>query len=199
MNRIKSLILISVLTTVLCCGWFVGTTYALLTDQTDVTVNATSGTVVVTARESALSWYYQGKNADWPSQNGETAGVGYGNQVLTVTNMSAECSLDFKVTITNGSSLSAKWRLGFDIDDGSLFDEIIASAYYWDDVNKSKGNNIDFVKMSNNIVATEWQPIAVEEGYTELIVKLELPVSTQGALSGKITIFIDAVPGNTPT
>ena len=189
MKKTKQIILISVLTTLFCCSFVAGSTYALFTDETTTNISVSSGTVDVKASITRPALFYDDSNGNtsrsWPKGNVTLA------DDLGIVNMSPGCSLSFEVIVENSGTLATKWQvcINSDID---IFNYVNFSTI--DGV-------VEFEKTSDKVITTAWQrqepPQIGKTAETVICVTIEFPYSAEETfLNGTIYVTVNAVQAN---
>lgn len=191
MKKIRQIILIFALTAVFCCSFAVGSTYALFTDQTGANIAVSSGTVDVKASITRPALFYDDMSGNtsrsWPKGNVTLA------DNLGIVNMTPGCSVSFEVIVENSGTLATKWQvcINSDID---LFNFVTFS---------SNGGEIEFEKISDNVIATAWQreqpPQNGKTSETVMSVTIEFPYSALDTyLNATVNVSVNAVQANAP-
>ena len=201
MNRVKTIILISVLATVFCLSFAVGSTYALYFGEDSKTIEVTSGSIAIKREVTrAVTYFDYGSGFDdereWPS-----GGAGIYDGYANIESMVSGCKVSIHTIIRNSGTLEAKWRITitFEKDASSQNDGI------FDFVEFAPSTAIGFQKKSSNEMISAWRHIGIPKGNVPDVsegfdLDLTLPLSVQGySFSGNIYIQIEAVCGNVPT
>lgn len=216
MKMNKKALLSSALTIVLCLSLIAGSTFALFTSQTDVSIAVDAGRVNIQAGltqptlysvdpiadgETATEYDENGKGYIYEKQdvtfaNGGTAVLGdrvnedgtvTPNGIITLTNITPGDKIEFNLTGSNTSDVAVQYRYKFDVIDG--YDLMVGCNVI---VNGTK-----YASLAT--YTSEWNELLVGADIPEVKLALELPVSAGNEyqeLDAKIKVSVEAVQRN---
>jgi len=201
----KKKIFASIISLVVLAFAGVGTTFAMLSNQTSKNIAITAGQVNLTSQIEEASLYTP-KEIDFENMvitdptniasgntfgNGGTASISGGN--ITLTNIALGDSITFKITFNNQSNIAIKYRVYYeDVTSYSgtpshkLFDELAFTA-------DGNATHVGVVK--------PWTKVNASTSIPSIEVKIELPISayTTGIENSQIKFTVEAVQGNAKT
>lgn len=180
----KRIILSSVLAIALCSSLIAGSTFALFTDSTEVSVAVTAGKVDVEATLDGLLTYSMGEETATAGSfaNGGTASF-TSEKALVLDKVTPGDKVTFNVMIENNSNVSSSYRIKMTVL-GGLAGGLVGRA------GENYANTIPYT--------TTWSDLAIGEEIT-LPVSIELPKEAGNEYQGKsatVVITVEAVQGN---
>lgn len=216
MKMNKKALLSSALTIVLCLSLIAGSTFALFTSQTDVSIAVDAGRVNIQAGltqptlysvdpiadgETATEYDENGKGYIYEKQdvtfaNGGTAVLGdrvnedgtvTPNGIITLTNITPGDKIEFNLTGSNTSDVAVQYRYKFDVIDG--YDLMVGCNVI---VNGTK-----YASLAT--YTSEWNELLVGADIPEVKLALELPVSAGNEyqeLDAQVKVSVEAVQRN---
>lgn len=191
MNKSKRKLIIPSLLTILgCIAIGTGSTYSLFTSSSENNITISSGKVSVTSTASLFKTYSlkDGAVAETSTlgsfETGGTATLNGGS--LELKNIVPGDKVEFKVTIKNEATISAKYRTSFLYsDDTGLFNGLNISVKEGEEVKHS------------TIFVDKWADL--EDGTKELTISIELPETAGNEYmdkSCKLNFKVEAVQAN---
>lgn len=180
----KKVILSSALTIALCLCTIAGSTFALFTDSSEVSVAVTAGKVEVEATLDGLLTYSMGEETAVAGSfvNGGTAAF-TGEKALVLDKVTPGDKVTFNVKIENNSNVSSSYRIKMTVL-GGLAGGLVGKA------GESYTNTIPYT--------TTWSNLSFGEEIT-LPVSIELPKEAGNEYQDKsatVVITVEAVQGN---
>lgn len=205
----KKALLTSVLALAICLCLIVGSTYALFTSQSELSVDVSSGTLAIKAELDGLKLYSVVADPDGEEEdeNGNTytyeerpddtfANLGtatFENGVLTMTNITPGDKVSFTMKVSNSSNVLANYRYGIYCTSGQeLMSGMIVTI-----------DGTPYEALDHYVTAWEQldpiDPAATEELVKTVEISIELPVvagNEYQTLSTSIYILVEAVQAN---
>ena len=203
----KKALLTSILALAVCLCLIVGSTYALFTSKSELSVDVSSGTLAIKAELDGLKLYsvVADPNGVEEDENGNTytyeecdeedtfANLGtavFENGVLTLTNITPGDKVSFTLKVSNSSNVLAQYRYGIYCTGGQeLMSGMIVT------IGTEKHTALDHYVTAWGELAPTTQETVVEE----VEISIELPVGAGNeyqTLSTSIYILVEAVQAN---
>ena len=200
----KNALLSSVLTVILCLSLIAGSTFALFTSDTFVTIEVDAGRVNIKAGLTAPVLYSvvpdangsefdeNGKPYSYELQqvnfaNGGTASLDADNGIISLVNVTPGDKIEFSLNGENTSDVAVQYRYKLEVVDGhNLMSGFIVTV-----------NGVKYASLASYV--SDWNDLAVDDDITEVKLALELPVSAGNEfqeLTAKVKLSVEAVQAN---
>ena len=208
----KIALLSSVLTIVVCLAIITGSTFALFTDKTEMSITVTSADVEFNASITDVMLYsakadadgtlvdeygkkysYEDRTNEGTFTNGGDAEFDASTGILAITLITPGDKVDFKINAENTSTVRIQYRYVIKLVEGTdtaLFEGLTPMTF-------SIGN--DVFSAADGEFTSDWTELAPGVDMPEVVVSVSLPVNANNDyenLETKFAVLVEAVQFN---